>query len=149
MQIAANLFIPQLAQLDGSLLASGSDFRFSGIVEDDIDEIEEVIETSESETEIQSEAENMNLSNVSLQVSAGLKRSIQVVSGSKKSKKKSKNARKRARASVEMNGSMSQIPEELQAAGMKKYWYQRYELFSKYDEGIKLDLGKNQAINSY
>ncbi|XP_067677508.1 uncharacterized protein [Haliotis asinina] len=53
-----------------------------------------------------------------------------VVSKSKKSKKKKK---KQKRPSIPM-------PEDVAAdEELKKYWFQRYRLFSKFDEGIKLD----------
>jgi trimethylguanosine synthase len=33
-------------------------------------------------------------------------------------------------------------PPEVKAPHMHKYWAKRYQLFSKFDEGIKLDQGK-------
>ena len=39
--------------------------------------------------------------------------------------------------------SSKKLPPEIIAnkPSLKKYWAQRYKLFSKYDDGIKLDLG--------
>lgn len=39
------------------------------------------------------------------------------------------------------------VPPEIQAdAQLRKYWVQRYRLFSKFDEGIKMDHGKGMFV---
>jgi hypothetical protein len=37
---------------------------------------------------------------------------------------------------------LKNLPPEVKAPHMHKYWAKRYQLFSKFDEGIKLDQGK-------
>jgi len=42
----------------------------------------------------------------------------------------------------------SEMPDEIRARPqMLKYWYRRYDIFRKYDKGIKLDLGKKHYGN--
>ncbi len=61
------------------------------------------------------------------------------VSGKNSSNKKRKKRRRR----------IPPMPEEISAdQELHKYWNQRYRLFSKYDEGIKLDRGK-ESFNLY
>lgn len=41
------------------------------------------------------------------------------------------------------------IPEEIaNDSVLRKYWYQRYRLFRKFDDGIKLDRGRYFLFNS-
>lgn len=52
-----------------------------------------------------------------------------------KSKSKKKKKKKQKRPSIPMPEDVASDEE------LKKYWFQRYRLFSKFDEGIKLDRG--------
>ncbi len=60
-------------------------------------------------------------------------RSSMTKAKSQKSKRKKKNRKK----GVPMPPEVSSDPE------LKKYWAQRYRLFSKFDQGIKMDKGRN------
>lgn len=42
---------------------------------------------------------------------------------------------------------LKNLPPEVVAPHMHKYWAKRYQLFSKYDEGIKLDQGNTFLFN--
>jgi len=133
---------------------------------EDVDEVEEVtIDTSDEDEEDSFADADANGnedfggemmgydygSNVATTSSGGVKRSFDTISPPKISKKKKKRNRSRSRANKRARISMensqdgndnSICPEEIWSQpGMKKYWHNRYELFSKYDEGIKLDLG--------
>ncbi len=57
---------------------------------------------------------------------------LSVKDGMKSKKKKSKRGRKQ------------QVPAEMAAEPeLAKYWAQRYRLFSRFDEGIRLDRGQS------
>lgn len=58
----------------------------------------------------------------------------------KSSKKKKKKARRRKRR--EAGGDVDVPPEIAAEPELAKYWAQRYRLFSRFDEGIKLDHGQ-------
>lgn len=72
-------------------------------------------------------------------VSDGLEDSLDVdtsVSQHKKGKKKKKRRRKQ-----------TQMPEEIENdVELRKYWAQRYRLFSKFDDGIRMDRGKTKIL---
>ena len=59
------------------------------------------------------------------------------VSQHKKGKKKKKKRRRK----------QTQMPEEIENdVELRKYWAQRYRLFSKFDDGIRMDRGKNKCL---
>lgn len=58
----------------------------------------------------------------------------EIIEDSRKQKKKRKKQKKGNRSSLP--------PEILENKQLLKYWYRRYQLFSKFDNGIKLDTGK-------
>lgn len=74
-------------------------------------------------------------------VSDTLEESLDVnssMSQHKKGKKKKKRRRKQ-----------TPMPEEIENdVELRKYWAQRYRLFSKFDEGIRMDRGKNKCLCS-
>lgn len=55
-------------------------------------------------------------------------------------KKKKKKARRRKRREVGVDADMP--PEIAAEPELAKYWAQRYRLFSRFDEGVKLDHGQ-------
>lgn len=55
-------------------------------------------------------------------------------------KKKKKAARRRKRRDVGVDVDMP--PEIAAEPELAKYWAQRYRLFSRFDEGVKLDHGQ-------
>jgi trimethylguanosine synthase len=62
-----------------------------------------------------------------------------VVKKSQQQKKKKKKQNKKT--------SLTSLPEEVASNKMlRKYWIRRYQLFSKFDEGIKLDEGKRHPL---
>jgi trimethylguanosine synthase len=64
-----------------------------------------------------------------------------VVKKSQQQKKKKKKQNKRT--------SLTSLPEEVASNKiLRKYWIRRYQLFSKFDEGIKLDEGKG-SLSSF
>lgn len=59
-------------------------------------------------------------------------------------KKKKKKARRRMRREVGVD-----VPPEIAAEPeLAKYWAQRYRLFSRFDEGVKLDHGQSDLYLS-
>lgn len=56
-----------------------------------------------------------------------------ILAESKKKKKKKKNKNKKV---IGLPPEIAAVPE------LAKYWAQRYRLFSRFDDGIKLDRGK-------
>jgi len=61
----------------------------------------------------------------------------------KKKKKKNKPKKKKFRVQKRRNSFNDPMPIEFRHDfTLKKYWYQRYNLFSRFDEGIKLDRGE-------
>lgn len=62
----------------------------------------------------------------------------------KRDKFKAATRRKKKRQSKKKNVN---YPEEMIAnPKIKKFWRRRYSLFSKFDEGIKMDVGKYQSL---
>lgn len=52
--------------------------------------------------------------------------------------------RKKAKKNSKKKKEKPAIPYNIKSdRTMKKYWAQRYKLFSKYDEGIRLDTGQD------
>lgn len=58
-------------------------------------------------------------------------------------KKKQKKRKKRRGECFSMPAEMAVEPE------LAKYWAQRYRLFSRFDEGIRLDRGESALYNIY
>ena len=54
-------------------------------------------------------------------------------------KKKKKKGKKRRRKMIPM---LKEIEEDEE---LHKYWFQRYRLFSRYDEGVRMDRGETLA----
>lgn len=76
-----------------------------------------------------------SMEDVILTDSFSLEEEEKVVKKSQQQKKKKKKQNKRT--------SLTSLPEEVASNKMlRKYWIRRYQLFSKFDEGIKLDEGK-------
>jgi hypothetical protein len=70
--------------------------------------------------------------------SFSLEEEEKVVKKSQQQKKKKKKQNKKT--------SLTSLPEEVASNKMlRKYWIRRYQLFSKFDEGIKLDEGKRSS----
>lgn len=50
--------------------------------------------------------------------------------------------RRKRKKRTKFNGFESNYPPEIEEnPDLQKYWYNRYRLFSKFDEGIRLDAG--------
>lgn len=62
------------------------------------------------------------------------------------SKKKKKKAARRRRRRREVGVDMP--PEIAAKPDLAKYWAQRYRLFSRFDEGVKLDHGQSELFFS-
>ena len=61
---------------------------------------------------------------------------------------KRKRTRRKKKSSDGTNNKFIEMPEEIRDnPKLKKYWVNRYRLFSKYDEGIKLDAGKFPVLH--
>lgn len=91
------------------------------------------VETSPTEEDKdQLTVEESNTEDVILTDSFSLEKEEKVVKKSQQQKKKKKKQNKRT--------SLTSLPEEVASNKiLKKYWIRRYQLFSKFDEGIKLD----------
>jgi hypothetical protein len=83
--------------------------------------------------------EESNTEDAILTDSFSLEEGEKVVKKSQQQKKKKKKQNKRT--------SLTSLPEEVASNKiLRKYWIRRYQLFSKFDDGIKLDEGKGSFI---
>ena len=68
---------------------------------------------------------------------------------SKLSKRKKNKKKRKSAAGKNKKKKRQAVPPEIESdRSMAKYWVQRYKLFSKFDDGIKLDKG-NWSGRSY
>lgn len=100
------------------------------------------VETSPTEEDKdEPTAKESNTEDIILTDSFSLEEKEKVVKKSQQQKKKKKKQNKRT--------SLTSLPEEVASNKiLRKYWIHRYQLFSKFDEGIKLDEGKD-SLSSF